>query len=84
VTLAPNDKRRFHGALATSSPYSTRSVLCVVCSAAINSSTEQALLGEICAACRGKGWREPDEIEGPQQLRFVSQVRREIETVGRI
>jgi hypothetical protein len=81
VTLAPNDKRNFHGALAKKSPYETRWVRCVTCSAAITNSAEQARLGELCQACRDKGWREPGEIEGPQQLRFVSEVRREIQTV---
>jgi hypothetical protein len=61
VTLAPNDKRNFHGALAKRSPYAAPTVFCVVDSTPITSSTEQARLGEICQRCRDKGWREPDE-----------------------
>jgi hypothetical protein len=61
MTLAPNDKRNFHGALAKKSPYETRWVRCVCCSAAITNSAEQARLGQVCTGCRKKGWLEPDE-----------------------
>lgn len=57
--IHPNDRRNFHGALAKSSPYKARSVPCVTCPARIDNTAEQARLGQICWACREKGWREP-------------------------
>ena len=61
MTLAPNDKRNFHGAFAKASPYACRWVWCVTCSRPITNAAEQARLGEICRACRDQGWRAPDE-----------------------
>jgi hypothetical protein len=61
MTLAPLDKRNFHGALAKRSPYATRWVPCVTCSTPITNTAEQARLGQICRLCRDAGWLEPDE-----------------------
>ena len=61
MTLHPNDKRNFHGALAKSSPYRIAPVTCRGCGRYITSSCEITPNSRVCHRCWVDGVRDPEE-----------------------